>query len=109
MKEIGASDASIQQFRENPKVVLIRTSSDKSQLITDSLKKNFPLRISGLVLSGSSYAEMKKSLRLSGDHPKLLTGTSSSSFGCSPLNPTTKSEECNGILYLRERSASSEA
>ena len=34
--------ASIQQFRENPKVVLIRTSEDKSQILTDKLKEKFP-------------------------------------------------------------------
>lgn len=40
--ELGLSDASIQQFKDNPRVVLIRTSSDKSSLITEKLKVKFP-------------------------------------------------------------------
>jgi len=42
LKEAGASDASIQQFNDNPRAVLIRTSVDKSQSITDKLKEKFP-------------------------------------------------------------------
>ena len=42
LKELNMGDASIQQFRENPKVVLIRTTEDKSQLLTDKLKERFP-------------------------------------------------------------------
>ncbi|MBM3244420.1 MAG: protein translocase subunit SecD [Candidatus Omnitrophica bacterium] len=42
LSEAGFSDASIQQFKEDPKVVLIRTSSDKSDIITDKLKEKFP-------------------------------------------------------------------
>jgi SecD/SecF fusion protein len=42
LKNIGAAEASIQQFKENPKIVLIRTSEDKSQILTDKLKENFP-------------------------------------------------------------------
>lgn len=42
LKDIGLADATIQQFKENPKVVLIRTSEDKSQLLTDKLKERFP-------------------------------------------------------------------
>ena len=39
---VGITDASIQQFKDNPKVVLIRTAEDKSQKITDKLKEKFP-------------------------------------------------------------------
>jgi len=42
LKEINLGDASIQQFKDNPKAVLIRTSEDKSQLLTDKLKEKFP-------------------------------------------------------------------
>jgi len=42
LKEINSSDASIQQFKENPRVVLIRTAEDKSQILTDKLKETFP-------------------------------------------------------------------
>jgi len=42
LKEINSSDASIQQFKENPRVVLIRTAEDKSQILTDKLKQRFP-------------------------------------------------------------------
>ncbi|MDP2906096.1 MAG: protein translocase subunit SecD [Candidatus Omnitrophota bacterium] len=42
LKDIGAADASIQQFKENPNAVLIRTSVDKSQEITAKLKEMFP-------------------------------------------------------------------
>ena len=42
LKELGLGDAAIQQFKENPKVVLIRTSIDKSDTITDKLKEKFP-------------------------------------------------------------------
>jgi preprotein translocase SecF subunit len=42
LKDIGAADASIQQFNENPNAVLIRTSVDKSQEITVKLKEAFP-------------------------------------------------------------------
>ena len=40
-KEIGLNDASIQQFRDNPKVVLIRTMEDKSDALTAKLKSAF--------------------------------------------------------------------
>jgi SecD/SecF fusion protein len=40
-KEIGLSDASIQQFRDSPKVVLIRTMEDKSDVLTAKLKSTF--------------------------------------------------------------------
>jgi SecD/SecF fusion protein len=42
LKEIGLGDASIQQFKDNPKVLLIRTSQDKSKVLTDKLKEKFP-------------------------------------------------------------------
>jgi len=42
LKEINSADASIQQFKENPRVVLIRTSEDKSQILTENLKQKFP-------------------------------------------------------------------
>jgi len=42
LKEINLSDALIQQFKENPRVVFIRTAEDKSQILTDKLKENFP-------------------------------------------------------------------
>ncbi|MDO8662821.1 MAG: protein translocase subunit SecD [Candidatus Omnitrophota bacterium] len=42
LKEIGLGDASIQQFKENPKAVLIRTSEDKSEVLTVKLKEAFP-------------------------------------------------------------------
>ena len=42
LKEIGLADASIQQFKENPRAILIRTAEDKSQELTDKLKESFP-------------------------------------------------------------------
>jgi SecD/SecF fusion protein len=42
LSEIGLSDASLQQFKEDPRVVLIRTSQDKSQALSDKLKEAFP-------------------------------------------------------------------
>jgi SecD/SecF fusion protein len=42
LKEIGLADASIQQFRDNPRAVLIRTAQDKSEILTDKLKQSFP-------------------------------------------------------------------
>ncbi len=41
LKDIGLADASIQQFKDNPKVILIRTSEDKNKSITDKLKQVF--------------------------------------------------------------------
>ena len=41
LKELGLGDASIQQFKEDPRVVLIRTAIDKSDIITDRLKTAF--------------------------------------------------------------------
>jgi SecD/SecF fusion protein len=42
LKELNMADASIQQFKDNPKVILIRTAEDKSEVLTDKLKKSFP-------------------------------------------------------------------
>jgi SecD/SecF fusion protein len=40
-KELGITDASIQQFKDNPKVVLIRTQEDKSAQLTAKFKEVF--------------------------------------------------------------------
>ncbi|MFH1199228.1 MAG: protein translocase subunit SecD [Candidatus Omnitrophota bacterium] len=42
LKDMGAGDASIQQFKDNPNAILIRTSEDKSSILTDKLKAAFP-------------------------------------------------------------------
>jgi len=42
LKELNLADASIQQFKDNPRVILIRTAQDQSKLITDKLKQTFP-------------------------------------------------------------------
>jgi SecD/SecF fusion protein len=42
LKEINLGDASIQQFKENPRAVLIRTAQDKNRILTDKLKQSFP-------------------------------------------------------------------
>lgn len=42
LKEINLGDAYIQQFKESPRVVLIRTQEDRSQQITQKLRENFP-------------------------------------------------------------------
>ncbi|MFA5096347.1 MAG: protein translocase subunit SecD [Candidatus Omnitrophota bacterium] len=42
LKEIGLGDATIQQFRDNPNAVLIRTIEDKSAALTGKLKEAFP-------------------------------------------------------------------
>lgn len=42
LKEIGIADASIQQFKDKPNVILIRTGEDKESLITQELKKSYP-------------------------------------------------------------------
>jgi len=41
LKDINLGDASIQQFQDNPKVILIRTSEDKNELLTVKLKESF--------------------------------------------------------------------
>jgi len=40
-KEVGLADASIQQFKDNPRVVLIRSHNDKSTALTAKLKEAF--------------------------------------------------------------------
>jgi len=42
LNNIGLGDASIQQFKENPRAVLIRTIEDKSDTLTSKLKEVFP-------------------------------------------------------------------
>ncbi len=42
LKDLNLGDASIQQFKDNPKFILIRTSEDKSTVLTDKLKEAFP-------------------------------------------------------------------
>ncbi|MDD5669724.1 MAG: protein translocase subunit SecF, partial [Candidatus Omnitrophica bacterium] len=42
LKDLNMGDASLQQFKENPKVVLIRTAMDKTQSLTLKLKEVFP-------------------------------------------------------------------
>lgn len=42
LKDINLADAAIQQFKDNPKAVLIRTSEDKNQILTNKLKETFP-------------------------------------------------------------------
>ncbi len=42
MKELNLADASIQQFKENPRVVLIKTGLVEGEVITDKLKEKFP-------------------------------------------------------------------
>ena len=42
LKELNLKDASIQQFKDNPRTILIRTGEDKSQVMTDKLKEVFP-------------------------------------------------------------------
>ena len=41
VKEAGLTDVSIQQFKDNPKVILIRSLEDKSKALTDKLKATF--------------------------------------------------------------------
>ncbi len=42
LRESNLADASIQQFKEDPRVLLIRTVEDKNQVITNKLKAAFP-------------------------------------------------------------------
>ena len=42
LKDINLADAAIQQFKDNPRVVLIRTTEDKNQILTNKLKEVFP-------------------------------------------------------------------
>ncbi len=42
LRSLNLTDASIQQFKDNPRVVLIKTTEDNSSLLTDKLKESFP-------------------------------------------------------------------
>lgn len=42
LQELQIKDASIQQFKEDPRMVMIRTTEDKTQGITAKLKERFP-------------------------------------------------------------------
>ena len=42
VKDLGLTDVSIQQFRDNPRIILIRTIEDKNKALTDKLKATFP-------------------------------------------------------------------
>lgn len=42
LKEAGLSDVTLQQFKENPRVVLIKTPSHQSEVVTNKLKERFP-------------------------------------------------------------------
>jgi len=42
LKDLNMSDASIQQFRDKPNVILIRTAQDKSKEMVAKLKSDFP-------------------------------------------------------------------
>ncbi|MFH1128288.1 MAG: protein translocase subunit SecD [Candidatus Omnitrophota bacterium] len=42
LRDAGLQDASIQQFKDNPRAVLIKTASNKDDVITDKLKEKFP-------------------------------------------------------------------
>ena len=42
LKEVGFKEVSIQQFRDNPRVVLIKTKSYNADVIADKLKAKFP-------------------------------------------------------------------
>ncbi len=42
LKEAGLSDISIQQFKENSKIVIIRTTTDTANAVEQNLKEKFP-------------------------------------------------------------------
>ena len=42
LKDLGLGEATIQQFKDNPNAVLIKTSADTNQVIADKLKEAFP-------------------------------------------------------------------
>lgn len=42
LDEINLKNASIQQFKDNPNVLLIRTSEDKNAILTEKLQQSFP-------------------------------------------------------------------
>ncbi|MFA6216237.1 MAG: protein translocase subunit SecD [Candidatus Omnitrophota bacterium] len=42
LKDLGLADASIQQFNDTPNVILVKTTQDKSNVMTQKLKEAFP-------------------------------------------------------------------
>ncbi len=42
LKDLGLSDATIQQFKDTPDVILVKTTQDKSNVMTQKLKEAFP-------------------------------------------------------------------
>ncbi|MBU1999016.1 MAG: protein translocase subunit SecD [Candidatus Omnitrophota bacterium] len=42
LKELDINDASLQQFKENPHILLVRTIKDKSEVLTKKLIEDFP-------------------------------------------------------------------
>lgn len=42
LKELNLSEAFIQQFKDDPRVILIRTMDDKNKVLTGKLKEKFP-------------------------------------------------------------------
>jgi SecD/SecF fusion protein len=43
LKDFGVTDASLQQFKENPRVILIKTSGESSSdIVSDKLREKFP-------------------------------------------------------------------
>ncbi len=42
LKDMGLADATIQQFKDNPKVVLLKTSAEKGSSVYSEFKKMFP-------------------------------------------------------------------
>lgn len=42
LKELDISDATIQQFEDNPRAVLIKTAEDRTNLLTGRLRESFP-------------------------------------------------------------------
>lgn len=42
LKELNLAEASIQQFKEDPRILMVRTKEDKQKLITAKLRENFP-------------------------------------------------------------------
>jgi SecD/SecF fusion protein len=42
LKDLGLADASIQQFNDTPHVILVKTTQDKSNVMTQKLKEAFP-------------------------------------------------------------------
>ncbi|MBU0709865.1 MAG: protein translocase subunit SecD [Candidatus Omnitrophica bacterium] len=42
LKQIGLAEGSIQQFKEDPRIILIRTTEDKNTFLTNKLKQTFP-------------------------------------------------------------------